>query len=178
MSLNDIAKEVGATCMNCGEGDWAANGMCLACNAVALMGGDMKTAHGRLVKLTFERDKKRAADIQQAEKIILTAVREKKMVAKTHNVDAVTSPEKLKSYVSRIENIEKEQAELSDDKKVVYAELKADGFDPKIVRAAITRRKKDPQKLAEFEDVLEVYMDAIGQLSGTPLGTASAPRTR
>ena len=69
---------------------------------------------------------------------------------------------KLRGFISRIENIEAEQAELAADKREVYAEAKTFGFDTKIIRKAIAKRKQDPDEAAEQEALLEMYLDAVG----------------
>ena len=47
--------------------------------------------------------------------------------------------------------------------KEVYGEAKGEGFDVKILRKVITLRKKDPEERAEEDELLELYMSAIGQ---------------
>lgn len=79
---------------------------------------------------------------------------------------------RLKSFIERIERLEEEQKALAGDKREVYAELKGAGYDPKIVRKVIARRKLDAADLAEQEALMDVYLDAIGDLKGTPLGEA------
>ncbi len=81
---------------------------------------------------------------------------------------------RLKAFVERIERLEEEQKALAADKREVYAELKSGGYDPKIVRKVIARRKLDAADLAEQDVLLDVYLDAIGDLKGTPLGDAGA----
>ena len=79
----------------------------------------------------------------------------------------------LISLVNRIEKLEEERVALVDDIKSVYAEAKADGFDPKILKQVIALRKKDAEKIAEEKAILAVYMDALGMLADTPLGRAA-----
>lgn len=82
----------------------------------------------------------------------------------------------LQSLVDRIERLASERAELADDIKEVYAEAKSGGFDTKIMRKVIARRKRDKAELAEEEEMIEAYMRALGQLADTPLGQASVRR--
>lgn len=70
--------------------------------------------------------------------------------------------DRLKAYIDRIERLEEEKAALQDDLKVVYAEAKATGFEPKIIRKIISIRKMDENKYREAQEVLELYLDAIG----------------
>lgn len=71
------------------------------------------------------------------------------------------SADKLKSYISRIEKLEEEKKNISDDINNVYKEAKSDGFDDTVLRVMIGDRKKDPQKLEEFKYIYETYMEAM-----------------
>lgn len=75
-----------------------------------------------------------------------------------------TAKEKLRQTVERIERLEEEKKEVADGIKDVYAEAKAMGFDTKIIRQVIARRKKDRQELEEQEQILDVYLMALGEL--------------
>lgn len=77
--------------------------------------------------------------------------------------------EALKSFVERIENIAEQISDLRDDQKAVFAEAKADGFDPKSIRRIIKRRQKDPAEIAENEAIDGTYMHAIGMQAESPL---------
>ncbi len=84
----------------------------------------------------------------------------------------------LKGYVERIERLEEEKAGIAADIKAVYAELKAAGFTPKIVRAVIKLRKMDASDREEQAELLALYCGAIG-FDYTPLGrAANGARTR
>lgn len=73
----------------------------------------------------------------------------------------VTSDE-LRQFVERIERLEEDKKEVMTDIKEVYAEAKGRGYDPKVLRAVIAQRKKDPQEVSEFEAIRELYIDALG----------------
>jgi uncharacterized protein (UPF0335 family) len=72
--------------------------------------------------------------------------------------------ERLKSFIERVERLEEEKAALAADIKDVYAEAKSAGFDVKIIRQLIRIRKADPQDRREQEELLELYMQAIGMV--------------
>mgnify|MGYP001609234041 FL=1 len=72
--------------------------------------------------------------------------------------------ERLKSFIERVERLEEEKAALAADIKDVYAEAKSAGFDVKIIRQLIRIRKADPQDRREQEELLELYMSAIGMV--------------
>lgn len=70
--------------------------------------------------------------------------------------------QELKSFIERIENLEEEKAEVAENIKEVYSEAKSRGFDTKVLRAVIARRKKDAEAVAEFETILQLYLEALG----------------
>ena len=70
----------------------------------------------------------------------------------------------LRSIVDRVETLEAEKAEIADQVKEVYSEAKGGGYDVATIRRIVAIRKKDPAKLKESNDLLELYADAIGCL--------------
>jgi uncharacterized protein (UPF0335 family) len=68
----------------------------------------------------------------------------------------------LRAFVERIERLEEEKKALADDIKDVYAEAKGNGFDVKIMRKIISLRKQDREKRNEEEEILGLYMAALG----------------
>ena len=85
----------------------------------------------------------------------------------------MTTNNQIKAIVERIEKLEDEKAMIAEDIKEVYAEAKANGFDPKIIKKIIAIRKQDAEKLKEEQALIETYMDALGMLATTPLGRAA-----
>lgn len=79
------------------------------------------------------------------------------------NVGGVAG-EQLEQFVMRIERLEEEKQAIADDIKNVYAEAKGQGFDVKILRKVISLRKKEPQERNEEEEILQLYMAALGML--------------
>jgi uncharacterized protein (UPF0335 family) len=65
-------------------------------------------------------------------------------------------------YINRIEKLEEEKAATSTDIKEVYSELKANGYDSKIIRKLVSIRRKSKEERQEEEALLELYMSAIG----------------
>ena len=72
------------------------------------------------------------------------------------------SGKRLNAFFDRIERLEEEKAALAEDIKDVYAEAKAIGFDVKIMRRIMRLRKMDVEKRREENELLELYMAAIG----------------
>ena len=68
----------------------------------------------------------------------------------------------LRAFIERIERLEEEKKALADDIKDVYAEAKANGFDVKIMRKIVSIRKQDRDKRREEEEILDLYMAALG----------------
>ncbi|WP_431202974.1 DUF2312 domain-containing protein [Bradyrhizobium betae] len=68
---------------------------------------------------------------------------------------------KIRSFVERIENLDTEMQELSEQKKEVFAEAKNDGFDVRILREIIKLRKEDKNERDEREGLLDLYMRAM-----------------
>ena len=75
--------------------------------------------------------------------------------------DAVTAAE-LRQFVERIEQLEAEKADISEQIKEVYAECKGRGYDAGIIRKVVALRKRKPDEIAEEQAVLELYKQALG----------------
>lgn len=84
--------------------------------------------------------------------------------------------DQLRSIVERVERLEEEKRATADDIKEVYAEAKANGYDPKTIRQVVRMRKQDAAKRQEQEALLDLYMHALGMLADTPLGEAAIAR--
>lgn len=75
---------------------------------------------------------------------------------------ADVSGKRLKSFLERVERLEAEKSGLAEDIKEIYSEAKGTGFEPKILRRIIKLRKMDVEKRREEDELLELYMSAIG----------------
>lgn len=71
---------------------------------------------------------------------------------------------RLNSFLERIERLEEEKKNLAEDIKDVYAEAKGVGFDVKIMRRIMKLRKMEPEKRREEDELLDLYMAAIGMV--------------
>ena len=69
--------------------------------------------------------------------------------------------ERLHHFVSRVENLEDEKKALMDDIKEVYSEAKGEGYDTKIMRAVIRRRRMEAAERQEMDALLELYEKAL-----------------
>lgn len=83
--------------------------------------------------------------------------------------------ERLKQLIERIERLSEEKDALAADIRDVFAEAKAAGFDPKIMRQVIKLRRMEKDDRDEQAHLLELYMRALG-MEGTPLGDYAVDR--
>lgn len=79
----------------------------------------------------------------------------------SNDPNTVTADE-LRQFIERVEQLEAEKKDLAEQIKEVMAEAKGRGYDTKVLRKIIARRKKKPDQLAEEEAVEEVYKAALG----------------
>ncbi len=82
--------------------------------------------------------------------------------------DGGFAPDRLRSFIERIERLEQEKQDLAADIREVYSEAKGVGFDPKIMRQVIRLRKMEDNDRREQEMVLHTYMHALG-MTATPV---------
>ena len=83
----------------------------------------------------------------------------------TKDGSASISAEQLRNFVDRIERLEQDKAGIADDIKDCYAEAKSLGYDVKILRKVISLRKRKPNERREEEELLEIYLQALGDLA-------------
>lgn len=93
----------------------------------------------------------------------------------THPANSGAASE-LRSFIERVERLEEEKRTIADDIKSVYAEAKARGFDPKIMRRVVADRKMDRNEREEMEALVDLYRHALGMDGDTPLGEAARKR--
>jgi uncharacterized protein (UPF0335 family) len=72
------------------------------------------------------------------------------------------SGNRLKSFIERVERLEEEKKALAEDIRDVYSEAKATGFEPKIMRKIVSLRKANLEKRREEQELLDLYMAALG----------------
>jgi uncharacterized protein (UPF0335 family) len=83
------------------------------------------------------------------------------------------SSNQLRQFIERIERLEEEKTELLKDIREVFAEAKSSGFDTKILRRVVRIRKMDQQELAEQEELLTLYLNALTSASHKPASSES-----
>lgn len=72
--------------------------------------------------------------------------------------------EALRQIIDRIERLEDEKRTLSEDISDVYGQAKSQGFDTKVIRKIVSLRKLDRQEREEQDQLLDLYMSAIGEV--------------
>lgn len=80
----------------------------------------------------------------------------------------------LRQLVEQIERLEEEKKATAADIRDKYAEAKAVGFDPKVLRKIVSIRKKSQTERQEEDMLLETYMHALGMLGGAAAATAAS----
>lgn len=68
---------------------------------------------------------------------------------------------RLLLLVERIENLEADAKQVAEDIKEVFNEAKAAGYDPKYIKQCIKLRAKDPDELAEDDELMKMYRNAL-----------------
>ena len=78
------------------------------------------------------------------------------------SVTGQTGADQLRQYIERVERLEEEKRALMADIRDIYAEAKATGFEPKVMRQIVKIRAMDKDLLAEQDILLTTYRDALG----------------
>ena len=68
----------------------------------------------------------------------------------------------LMAFIERIERLEEDKKTVSDEIKDVFSEAKGTGYDVKIIRKIVSIRKQDQDKRREEQEILELYLQALG----------------
>lgn len=79
------------------------------------------------------------------------------------------SGEYLTEACERIERLRERKAEIGDQERAVFAEVKAHGYSTKILKRLLKVRAMSPNDRDEEDALLDVYMSATGLARETPL---------
>ena len=80
-----------------------------------------------------------------------------------------STQQQLRQFIEQIERLEEEKKALAADVRDKFAEAKALGFDPKIMKKIISLRKRSRTDREEEDAVLATYMHALGMLHEEPV---------
>ncbi len=70
--------------------------------------------------------------------------------------------DRLKSFIERLEKLHADHDAVNKDMAAVYDEAKSAGYDPKYIKKVIKIRATDPDKIAEENELLKMYCNAVG----------------
>lgn len=70
--------------------------------------------------------------------------------------------DRLRLLIERVERMEEEEKALKADKRDIYNEAKAVGYDVKIMRQIVRLRKMKTDDRREMEMLLDTYKTALG----------------
>lgn len=79
-----------------------------------------------------------------------------------HNSSEVVSGERLRAFITRIEKLNEDKEAVGEDLREVYSEAKGTGFSVPTIRQIIRLRKMELEKRRENEELLSLYMSAVG----------------
>lgn len=79
------------------------------------------------------------------------------------------SGRQLMDFIERVERIREAKKQLAEDEKLVFAEMKAAGFNAPTVRTVLKRRQARPADLEEAQELLDMYLHAVGMATDAPL---------
>lgn len=82
----------------------------------------------------------------------------------------VISSGKLRQYIEKVERLEEEKADLMEAIREVFGEAKGNGFDVKIMKQVLKMRKMKQEELMEQEELLTLYLQALGMAPAGKLG--------
>ncbi len=72
--------------------------------------------------------------------------------------------QQLRLFIEKIERMEEDKARLMEEIKEVFAEAKGSGFEPKIMKQILRLRKMKQDEVAEQEELLDLYKQALGMI--------------
>ena len=91
----------------------------------------------------------------------LDVVKEALDIVKTSGGPSVAA-DQLRNFIERVERLEEEKKGISDDVRDVYAEAKANGYDPKMMRLMVRLRKMETHTRQEQAAIAHTYAEALG----------------
>jgi len=83
--------------------------------------------------------------------------------------EGTVAADQLRLFIERVERLEEEKRGLADDIRDVYAEAKANGYDPKIMRLMVRLRRMETHARQEQAALAETYANALGLQYSLPL---------
>ena len=72
--------------------------------------------------------------------------------------------DQIRELIDRIEKLEEEKQVIAEDIKEAYSTAKAQGYDTNVLKKVVKLRKMDEQKREEEQEMLHLYMRALGMV--------------
>ena len=91
--------------------------------------------------------------------------------AKPEPVDPQDAYQQLADLVRRIETENDERDAVSASIREIYAEAKGMGFEAKIIRKVIAKRRRDAAERREEEETIELYEEALDRAGSNVSGS-------
>jgi len=79
----------------------------------------------------------------------------------------------LRQFIEQIERLTEEKKAIADDIRDKFAEAKAVGFDPKIMKKVLALRNKPHADRTEEEMLIDTYCAALGMAGTTDAASGS-----
>ena len=80
--------------------------------------------------------------------------------------DYHVTAEELRQFIERIESLDAEKKDITEQQKEVMAEAKGRGYDTKVIRKLVALRKRDKNDIAEEEAILADISRTYSQVGG------------
>jgi uncharacterized protein (UPF0335 family) len=77
-------------------------------------------------------------------------------------MESSITKEHLLQIINKLERLEADKAAVGEDIKEVCLEAKSNGFDVMTIKKILKIRKMDKNTLQEQEEMLELYLSALG----------------
>ncbi len=78
------------------------------------------------------------------------------------NDTASVTADQLRAFIERVETLETEKQEVTDQIKEVLSEAKGSGYEAKIIRKIVAIRKRNRDDVENENAMTELYMNALG----------------
>jgi uncharacterized protein (UPF0335 family) len=86
--------------------------------------------------------------------------------------------DQLKAFVERYEHVQEEIDDLNRDKSELMGEVEGAGFDKKIFRRVLKRRRMGKDACDEEDTMVELYERALEEKAASPSSEKRASRAR
>lgn len=84
------------------------------------------------------------------------------MTDKTTDTTYRVTADELRQFIERIERLDADKKDLTEQQKEVMSEAKGRGYDTGVMRKIIALRKRDSDDISEEEAVMDLYKEALG----------------